>query len=290
MIKITFPDGSIKEFESGILPIQIAESISPQLKKEVVACSIDGQTTELNRPITKDASIKFFKFDDEEGKHTFWHSSAHLLAEALQELYPGIEFGIGPAIENGFYYDVLLPDGQIIKEGDFETINNKMAEIVKRGEQIVRNAISKQDALKFFDENGQKLKLELISELEDGQISTYTQGNYTDLCRGPHLLSTTPIKAIKVTSVSAAFWRGDASRTSLTRVYGISFPKKKMMDEYLVMLEEAKKRDHRKIGKEMELFMFSERVGKGLPIWLPKGTALRLRLQDFLKKIHVHYG
>ncbi len=290
MIKITFPDGSIKEFESGILPIQIAESISPQLKKEVVACSIDGQTTELNRPITKDASIKFFKFDDEEGKHTFWHSSAHLLAEALQELYPGIEFGIGPAIENGFYYDVLLPDGQIIKEGDFETINNKMAEIVKRGEQIVRNAISKQDALKFFDENGQKLKLELISELEDGQISTYTQGNYTDLCRGPHLLSTTPIKAIKVTSVSAAFWRGDASRTSLTRVYGISFPKKKMMDEYLVMLEEAKKRDHRKIGKEMELFMFSERVGKGLPIWLPKGTALRLRLQDFLKKIQDHYG
>ena len=267
MIKITFPDGSVREYESGVTGLQIAESISQRLAQDVLACGVNGETQELNRPINEDASIQLYKWDDAEGKHAFWHTSAHLMAEAMQELWPGTQFGIGPAIENGFYYDVLLPDGQIIKEGDFETINNKMAEIVKRGEQIVRNAISKQDALKFFDENGQKLKLELISELEDGQISTYTQGNYTDLCRGPHLLSTTPIKAIKVTSVSAAFWRGDASRTSLTRVYGISFPKKKMMDEYLVMLEEAKKRDHRKIGKEMELFMFSERVGKGLPIW-----------------------
>lgn len=290
MIKVTFPDGSTRSYEAGITPLQIAESLSPQLKKEVVACALNGKTTELNTPITADAQLKLYKFDDEEGKKTFWHTSAHLMAEALQELYPGIEFGIGPAIENGFYYDVLLPEGQSIGEADFEKINQKMTEVARRNEPLVRKNISKKDALDFFGKRGQKLKLELINELEDGTISTYTQGNYTDLCRGPHLLSTSPIKAIKVTAVSAAFWRGDAKRETLTRVYGISFPKKKMLDEYMQMLEEAKKRDHRKIGKEMELFMFSERVGKGLPIWLPKGTELRLRLQDMLRKIQKNFG
>ncbi len=290
MIKVTFPDGSTRSYEAGITPLQIAESLSPQLKKEVVACALNGKTTELNTPITADAQLKLYKFDDEEGKKTFWHTSAHLMAEALQELYPGIEFGIGPAIENGFYYDVLLPEGQSIGEADFEKINQKMTEVARRNEPLVRKNISKKDALDFFGKRGQKLKLELINELEDGTISTYTQGNYTDLCRGPHLLSTSPIKAIKVTAVSAAFWRGDAKRETLTRVYGISFPKKKMLDEYMQMLEEAKKRDHRKIGKEMELFMFSDRVGKGLPIWLPKGTQLRLRLQNFLRNIQNSYG
>ncbi|MDD4760499.1 MAG: threonine--tRNA ligase [Bacteroidaceae bacterium] len=290
MIKITFPDNTVKEFESGVTAQEIAESISSRLAKEVLSCSINGQVTELNRPITTDATLKLFKWEDEEGKKTFWHTSAHLLAEALQELYPGIEFGIGPAIENGFYYDVLTPEGSVIKESDFETINNKMAEIAKRGESLVKKNITKMDALDFFEKKGQKLKLELINELTDGTISTYTQGNYTDLCRGPHLISTEPIKAIKVTAVSAAFWRGDAKRETMTRVYGVSFPKKKLLDEYLVMLEEAKKRDHRKIGKEMELFMFSDRVGKGLPIWLPKGTDLRLRLEAFLKKIQTRYG
>lgn len=290
MIKVTFPDNTIKEFESGITALQIAESISPQLKREVVSCAINEITTELNQPITADCTLKLFKFEDEEGKHAFWHTSAHLLAEALQQLYPGIEFGIGPAIENGFYYDVLPPEGQVIKESDFETINAKMAELAQKGEVLVKQNITKKDALDFFAKKGQKLKLELINELEDGTISTYTQGDYTDLCRGPHLISTTPIKAIKITSVSAAFWRGDAKRETLTRVYGISFPKKKMLDEYMTMLEEAKKRDHRKIGKEMELFMFSDRVGKGLPIWLPRGTELRLQLEKFLKKIQDHYG
>ncbi len=290
MIRITFPDNSVKEYESGITAQEIAESISPKLAKEVLSCSIDGQVTELNRPITADATLKLFKWEDEEARKTFWHTSAHLLAEALQELYPGTEFGIGPAIENGFYYDVLTPEGVTIKESDFETINRKMAELAKRGEALVRKNISKAEALDFFARRGQKLKLELISELEDGSISTYTQGDYTDLCRGPHLVSTAPIKAVKVTAVSAAFWRGDAKRETMTRVYGISFPKKKLLDEYLAMVEEAKKRDHRKIGKEMELFMFSDRVGKGLPIWLPKGTDLRLRLEAFLKKIQTRYG
>lgn len=290
MIRITFPDNSVKEYKSGITAQEIAESISPKLAKEVLSCSINGEVTELNRPITTDATLKLFKWEDEEGKHTFWHTSAHLLAEALQELYPGIQFGIGPAIENGFYYDVLPPEGVTIKESDFETISNRMAEIAKRGEALIRKNVSKAEALDFFKKRGQTLKLELINELEDGTISTYTQGNYTDLCRGPHLVSTKPIKAVKVTAVSAAFWRGDAKRETLTRVYGISFPKKKMLDEYLVMLEEAKKRDHRKIGKQMELFMFSDRVGKGLPIWLPKGTDLRLRLEAFLKKIQTRYG
>ena len=290
MIKITFPDGSVREFAAGITAQQIAEGISPRLAKEVLACSIDGETRELNYPINRDAELKLLKWDDDQAKHAFWHTSAHLLAEALQELYPGIEFGIGPAIERGFYYDVLPPAGVVIKESDFDKIDKKMAELAKKGESLVKRSIAKQDALDFFGQRGQELKLELINELQDGTISTYTQGPFTDLCRGPHLVSTAPIKAIKVTAVSAAFWRGDAKRQSLTRVYGISFPKKSLMDEYMVLLEEAKKRDHRKIGKEMELFMFSERVGKGLPIWLPKGTDLRLRLENFLKKIQSRYG
>ncbi len=290
MIKITFPDGSVREYESGVTGLQIAESISPRLAQDVLACSVNGETTELNRPITSDATLMLFKWDDAEGKHAFWHTSAHLMAEALQELYPGIQFGIGPAIENGFYYDVMPPEGAVIREGDFPTIEEKMMELVQRKEALVREEVSKANALKFFGDRGQTYKNELIADLEDGHISTYTQGAFTDLCRGPHLVSTAPIKACKVMSLSAAYWRGDEKRPMMTRLYGITFPKQKMLTEYLTLLEEAKKRDHRKIGREMELFMFSERVGKGLPIWLPKGTALRLRLEDFLKKIQKRYG
>lgn len=290
MVKITFPDGAVKEYDEGITALEIAESISPRLKKEVLSCSVNGNITELNAPINEDATLKLFKWDDLEAKHAFWHTSAHLMAEALQELYPGIQFGIGPAIEAGFYYDVLMPEGEVLREKDFEAINAKMAEVAKRGEMLVKHSIPKAEAMELFKNKGQTLKMELISELEDGSISTYTQGNYIDLCKGPHLVSTEPIKAIKVTSISAAFWRGDANRESLTRVYGISFPKKSQLDEYLAILEEAKKRDHRKIGKEMELFMFSDRVGKGLPIWLPKGTNMRKRLENFLRRIQEKYG
>ena len=291
MVKITFPDGSVRSYEEGVTGFQIAESISPALARNVVSCAVNGETVELNRPITSDATIALFKFDDEEGKHTFWHTSAHLLAEALKELYPGIQFGFGPAVENGFFYDVLLKDGEMIKESDFPTIEAKMMELAKKDEPVVRREVSKADALKEFAEDGQTYKCEHIDQdLEDGSISTYTQGAFTDLCRGPHLVSTGLIKAVKLTSVAGAFWRGDAEREQMQRLYGISFPKKKMLDEYLVMLEEAKKRDHRKIGKEMELFMFSDRVGKGLPIWLPKGTDLRLRLQEMLRKIQKNFG
>ena len=290
MIKITFPDNSVREFESGVTGLQIAESISSRLAQDVLVCSVNGEIVELNRPIQEDASVVFYKWDSPEGKHAFWHTSAHLLAEALQELYPGMQFGIGPAIENGFYYDVMPPQGVVIREADFAQIEKKMIEVAQRKEAVVRQEISKADALGFFTEKGQTYKNELIEELEDGHISTYTQGNFTDLCRGPHLLSTAPIKAVKVMAVSSAYWRGDEKRPQMTRVYAVSFPKKKLLDEYLALVEEAKKRDHRKIGKEMELFMFSERVGKGLPIWLPKGTALRLRLEDFLKKIQKRYG
>ena len=290
MIKITFPDNSVREFESGVTGLQIAESISNRLAQDVLVCSVNGEIVELNRPIQEDASIVFYKWESPEGKHAFWHTSAHLLAEALQELYPGMQFGIGPAIENGFYYDVMPPQGVVIREADFAQIEKKMIEVAQRKEAVVRQEISKADALAFFTEKGQTYKNELIEELEDGHISTYTQGNFTDLCRGPHLLSTAPIKAVKVMAVSSAYWRGDEKRPQMTRVYAVSFPKKKLLDEYLALVEEAKKRDHRKIGKEMELFMFSERVGKGLPIWLPKGTALRLRLEDFLKKIQKRYG
>ena len=291
MVKITFPDGSVREYESGVTGLQIAESISPALARNVVSCGINGETVELNRPITADSTIALYKFEDEEGKHTFWHTSAHLLAEALQELYPGIQFGFGPAVENGFFYDVMPAEGQVISENDFPKIEEKMRELAKKNEAVVRREVSKAEALKEFKADGQNYKCEHIEQdLEDGTITTYTQGNFTDLCRGPHLLSTGEIKAVKITSVAGAFWRGDAKREQMTRIYGISFPKKKMLDEYLVMLEEAKKRDHRKIGKEMEFFFFSDRVGKGLPMWLPKGTDLRLRLQDMLRKIQKRFG
>ena len=290
MIKITFPDGSVREYEAGVTGLQIAQSISQRLAQDVLACGVDGETVELNRPIMQDANIVLYKWEDAEGKHAFWHTSAHLMAEALQALYPGTQFGIGPAIENGFYYDVMPPQGVVIRETDFAQIEAKMKELAQRKEELVRKDISKADALQFFGEGGQHYKNELINDLEDGHITTYTQGAFTDLCRGPHLLSTAPIKACKVLSVSSAYWRGDEKRPQMTRLYGITFPKQKMLEEYLQLLEEAKKRDHRKIGKEMGLFMFSERVGKGLPMWLPKGTALRLRLEDFLKKIQKRYG
>ncbi len=291
MIKITFPDGSVREYEQGVTGLQIAESISPALARDVLACGVNGETVELNRPINEDSQVQLYKWDDEEGKHTFWHTSAHLLAEALKALYPGIQFGFGPAIENGFFYDVLLPGGESIKEGDFPAIEAKMKELAGKKEPVVRKEVAKADALKEFEADGQTYKCEHIAQdLEDGSITTYTQGAFTDLCKGPHLVDTGAIKAVKLTSIAGAFWRGDATREQMQRLYGVSFPKKKMLDEYLVMLEEAKKRDHRKIGKEMELFMFSERVGKGLPIWLPKGTELRLRMQDMLRKIQKRYG
>ena len=291
MVKITFPDGSVREYEQGVTGLQIAESISPALARNVVSCGVNGETVELNRPINEDANVELYKFEDEQGKHTFWHTSAHLLAEALQELYPGIQFGFGPAVESGFFYDVMPAEGQVISENDFAKIEAKMMELAKKNEPVVRKEVSKADALAEFKADGQEYKCEHIEQdLEDGTITTYTQGNFTDLCRGPHLMNTGLIKAVKITSVAGAFWRGDAKREQMTRIYGISFPKKKMLDEYLVVLEEAKKRDHRKIGKEMELFMFSERVGKGLPIWLPKGTQLRLRLQELLRSLLKPYN
>ncbi len=288
MIKITFPDNSVREYAEGTTAMQIAESISSRLAQEVLAASVNGEVWDLTRPINQDATVKLFKWDDEEGKHAFWHSSAHLMAEALQELYPGIKFGIGPAIENGFYYDVD-PGEAVIKDSDFATIEAKMMELVAKKEAIVRKDISKADALKMFGDRGEEYKVELINELEDGTITTYTQGAFTDLCRGPHIPNTSYIKAVKVLSVAGAYWRGDETRKQLVRLYAISFPKKKLLDEYLNMLEEAKKRDHRKIGKELDLFMFSDTVGKGLPMWLPRGTALRLRLQDFLRRIQARY-
>ena len=291
MVKITFPDGSVREYEQGVTGLQIAESISPALARNVVSCGVNGETVELNRPINEDANVELYKFEDEQGKHTFWHTSAHLLAEALQELYPGIQFGFGPAVESGFFYDVMPAEGQVISENDFAKIEAKMMELAKKNEPVVRKEVSKADALAEFKADGQEYKCEHIEQdLEDGTITTYTQGNFIDLCRGPHLMNTGLIKAVKITSVAGAFWRGDAKREQMTRIYGISFPKKKMLDEYLVILEEAKKRDHRKIGKEMELFMFSERVGKGLPIWLPKGTQLRLRLQELLRSLLKPYN
>lgn len=291
MVKITFPDGSVREYEQGVTGLQIAESISPALARNVVSCGVNGETVELNRPINEDANVELYKFEDEQGKHTFWHTSAHLLAEALQELYPGIQFGFGPAVESGFFYDVMPAEGQVISESDFAKIEAKMMELAKKNEPVVRKEVAKADALAEFKADGQTYKCEHIEQdLEDGTITTYTQGNFTDLCRGPHLMNTGLIKAVKITSVAGAFWRGDAKREQMTRIYGISFPKKKMLDEYLVILEEAKKRDHRKIGKEMELFMFSERVGKGLPIWLPKGTQLRLRLQELLRSLLKPYN
>ena len=289
MIKITFPDNTVKEFEKGITALEIAQGISSRLAREVLAATVNGETWDLTRPIDGDASINLLKWEDDEGKHAYWHSSAHLMAEALQELYPGIQFGIGPAIENGFYYDVDPGEGVTIRESDFPSIEKKMKEIIKRKEEIKRASISKEDALKFFADKDETYKVELIDELEDGTITTYTQGDFTDLCRGPHLPNTSYINSVKVLTAAGAYWRGDENRKQLTRLYGITFPKKKMLDDYLVMLEEAKKRDHRKIGKELELFAFSQKVGSGLPLWLPKGTELRLRLEDFLKKIQLQF-
>jgi threonyl-tRNA synthetase len=289
MINIKFPDGSVREYESGVTPLQVAESISSGLARQVLAASINDMEWDISRPICNDGEIKLFKWDDPEGKHAFWHTSAHLLAEALQELYPGVQFGIGPAIENGFYYDIDPGDNEIT-QADFPKIEKKMAELVAKKEDVKRADITKADALKFFGDTGQTYKIELINDLQDGTISTYTQGAFTDLCRGPHIPNTAPIKAVKVLSLAGAYWRGDETRKQMLRVYGISFPKKSMLDEYLVLLEEAKKRDHRKIGKEMELFAFSQRVGQGLPLWLPKGAALRNRLQDYLAKIQKKYG
>lgn len=289
MINITFPDKSVKQFEAGVTPLQIAESISPRLAQDVLAASVNEQEWDLTRPIDSDAEIKLFKWEDPEGKHAFWHSSAHLLAEALQELYPGVKFGIGPAIDNGFYYDIDPGDNQLTAD-DFAKIEKKMLELAQKKSDIIRRDITKTDALKMFGDRGEEYKCELISELEDGHITTYSQGNFTDLCRGPHIPNTSAIKAVKITSLAGAYWRGDEKRNQLVRVYGISFPKKKMLDEYLVLLEEAKKRDHRKLGKEMELFAFSQNVGAGLPLWLPKGAALRDRLEQFLRKIQKQYG
>jgi threonyl-tRNA synthetase len=288
MIKITFPDGSVKEFPKGITGLEIAESISSRLAQDALSITVNGQVWDLTRPIETDAAVKINTWEDEEGKHAFWHTSAHLMAEALQELYPGIKFGIGPAIENGFYYDVD-PGEAVIRESDLPAIEAKMVELAARGEKLKRTDISKADALKKFQTKGDEYKVELINDLQDGTITLYSQGNFTDLCRGPHLPNTEKIKAIKLLSVAGAYWRGDEKRKQLTRIYGITFPKKKMLDEYLLLLEEAKKRDHRKIGKELELFMFSEMVGKGLPIWLPRGTDLRLRLENVLKTIQQRF-
>ena len=288
-MNITFPDNSVREYPEGTTPLEIARSISPRLASDVLAAKVNGEDWDLSRPVTGDATVQLFKWDTPEGKHAFWHSSAHLLAEALQELYPGVKFGIGPAIENGFYYDIDPGENKLTVD-DFGKIEKKMLELAQRKEAIVRRDISKADALKMFGDRGEKYKCELISELEDGHITTYTQGAFTDLCRGPHIPDTSPIKAVKILSLAGAYWRGDEKRDQLVRVYGITFPKKKMLDEYLAMLEEAKKRDHRKLGKEMELFAFSQTVGQGLPLWLPKGAALRDRLEQFLRKIQKQYG
>lgn len=290
MITITLPDGSKKEYESGVTALQVAEDISPRLAKEVLAATVNDKIVDLTRPIETDASLKLHKWEDDEAKHAFWHTSAHLMAEALQDLYPGIKFGIGPAIENGFYYDVDPGEGVQIKESDLPAIEAKMRELVSRKETLVRKSISKQDALDYWNKKGDQYKVELITDLDDGTITTYTQGGFTDLCRGPHLPNTSSIKAIKLLTVAGAYWRGDVKRPQLTRIYGITFPKKKMLDEYLALLEQAKERDHRKIGKDLELFAFSQNVGAGLPLWLPRGTQLRLQLEEFLRKIQKQYG
>ncbi len=290
MIKITFPDHSVREYQEGVSGLDIAKSLSNSLAKEVLSVSVNDEIWDITRPIKKNAVIKLHKFDDPEGKHAFWHSSAHLMAEALESMYPGIKFGIGPSIENGFYYDVDPGDDVVITDSDLPKIETKMNELARQNEAYVRKEISKKDVLDYFQKKGDEYKLELINELEDGTISTYRQGNFTDLCRGPHLPDTSQIKAIKLLSIAGAYWRGDEKRKQLTRIYGITFPKKSMLDEYLEMLEQAKARDHRKIGKELELFMFSAKVGQGLPIWLPKGAALRERLENFLRKVQQEYG
>ena len=288
MIKITFPDGNIREYAEGVTAMQIAEGISQRLAQEVLSATINDVVCDLSTPINQDSTLKLNKWEDEDGRRTFWHTSSHLLAEALESLYPGIKFGIGPSIENGFYYDVDSPTP--ITEGDLAAIEKKMEELARTKEPIVRSEIAKAEALKTFTEKGDQYKVELIEGLEDGTISFYTNGAFTDLCRGPHLPNTAPIKAIKLTSVAGAYWRGDEKNKMLTRIYGISFPKKALLDEYVAMMEEAKKRDHRKLGKELELFTFSQRVGQGLPMWLPKGAALRGRLENFLRNVQKRYG
>ena len=288
MVKVTFPDGSVREFAKGTTAFQVAESISPRLAADSLAAEVNGATVDMTRAIDCDCTIKFFKWDDPEGKHAFWHTSSHLLAEALEALYPGIKFGIGPAIDNGFYYDVDSPVA--ITEADLEIIEKKMVELSRNKEALVRTEVSKAEALRTFTEKGDQYKVELITDLEDGTISFYTNGAFTDLCRGPHIPNTGYIKAIKLTSVAGAYWRGNEKNKMLTRIYGVSFPKKSMLDEHLALLEEAKKRDHRKLGKDLELFMFSQRVGQGLPMWLPKGAELRDRLERFLRKIQKEYG
>ena len=290
MIKISFPDNSIREFSEGVTGYEIAQSISPMLAKDVLSISVNDQLWDINRPINEDASVKLHKWDDDEGKHAFWHSSAHLMAEAIEELFPGTKFGIGPAIENGFYYDVEPGNGAVITESNLSEIEKKMLELARQKNEYIRSEVSKQEALDFFGKKNEIYKLELINDLEDGTISFYQQGSFTDLCRGPHLPNTESIKAIKILSLAGAFWRGDEKRKQLTRIYGISFPKQKMLEEYLIRLEEAKKRDHRKLGKELELFTFSQRVGQGLPLWLPKGARLRERLESFLKEVQTKHG
>ncbi len=289
MIKITFPDQSVREFEAGVTGLEIAQSISPRLAKEVLSITVNETIIDLTRPITTDASIKLHKWEDEEGKHAFWHSSAHLMAEAIEALYPGTKFGIGPTIENGFYYDIDTGD-TVIKDSDLPEIEKKFKELASLKNAYIRSEVSKAEALDYFSKKNDEYKLELINELEDGTISFYKQGNFTDLCRGPHLPSTSPIKAIKILSVAGAYWRGDEKRKQLTRLYAISFPKAKMLEEHMTLLEEAQKRDHRKIGKELELFAFSQKVGQGLPLWLPKGARLRERLENFLKRVQIKYG
>ena len=289
MIRITFPDNTVQEFEEGVTGLDIARSISNRLAKEVLSVSVDGVVWDVHRPIYHDAKIKLHTWDDEEGKHAFWHSSAHLMAEALEELYPGIKFGIGPSIDQGFYYDVD-PGERTITDADLPRIEEKMQEIVARKEAFQREEVPKEKAMEYYEDKGDQYKVELIRELEDGEISFYTNGNFTDLCRGPHLPNTGYIKAVKLLAVAGAYWRGDEHNKQMTRIYGITFPKKKMLDEYLQMLEEARKRDHRKLGKQLELFSFSQKVGSGLPLWLPKGAALRERLENFLKQIQKEYG
>ncbi len=290
MIKLTFPDRSIREFEAGITGLQIAESLSGRLAKEALAVVMDGEVVDLTRPIEKDSLVRILTWEDREGKETFWHTSAHLMAQAIEWLYPGTRFGIGPTVDTGFYYDVELPEGQQLTEKDFEKLEKKMLELARGQQQVIRIPISKEKALGMFTQKGDHLKLELIGELEDGTITLYNQGSFTDLCRGPHLPDTGYIRAVKLTSLAGAYWRGNEQNKMLTRVYGVTFPKQKMLEEYLFMVEEAKKRDHRKLGKEMELFTFSEAVGLGLPLWLPKGAMLRSRLEDFLKKIQKEFG
>ena len=289
MVNITFPDGTVREYEKGVTGLDIARGISQRLAREALAACVDGETWDLTRPIENDAEVKLLTWDDEEGKHAYWHSSAHLMAEALQELYPGIKFGIGPAIENGFYYDVDPGEGVTIREADFPAIEKKMLELIAAKEEIKRQNVTKQEAIDMFSSRGEHYKVELISELEEGTITTYTQGAFTDLCRGPHLPNTSYIKSVKVLSAAGAYWRGDEKKPQLNRLHGITFPKKTMLDDYLAMIEEAKKRDHRKIGKELQLFHFSQTVGAGLPLWLPKGTQLRSKLEEFLKKIQLDF-